>query len=305
MNKNKTFIVLISLLILIGFASVIIYKILIYPNSIIGTERDPRDYHYDMIEEELGMSFARMDNYVFISVNGHEYKCLDENNIQRSDYGLPNEKYTFRARDLGDTIGTVEDSNHYKLIGFEVYEFASSENPDICVLKLCDDYGCSFFVKQQVDDLEVVCAQIRESLNAVYVDKEHFNLSDADFTLMEISNPIVEYRFVDGSFEKIWDIYPIIYNGHIVLTACSPYGIQYSIEHGFADTLDELNINSIAVIVDAESLYVYDGNELIFIRENPYGEGDIINPDESYDFSGIKVTDTSITYPLEYKPPVE
>ena len=43
MNKNKTFIVLISLLILIGFASVIIYKILIYPNSIIGTERDPKD----------------------------------------------------------------------------------------------------------------------------------------------------------------------------------------------------------------------------------------------------------------------
>ena len=90
-----------------------------------------------------------------------------------------------------------------------------------------------------------------------------------------------------------------------LLQLCTNVERKYSMKLIAGSAGLENTVRWVHMVEDSEVPDFLHGNELIFIRENPYGEGDIINPDEYYDFSGIKVTDTSITYPLEYKPPVE
>lgn len=149
---------------------------------------------------------------------------------------------------------------------------------------------------------EEIIYQINQGIRAVTYDRENFNLINVDLTKLEISDPVRQYQYYDGMFHEGIEFYPVIYEGHIILTMTSPVDGKYGAEHGLADMLDETGVRNMAIIYDHDHAYLYDGNELILLHEmGNFGEGlDKLEDNCEYDLSCIQLTDTSITYELNY-----
>lgn len=149
MQKKKKVIpvVVVSFVVLLALGW--LYWYYLFPNRFLGEEGDAKYYSNYMAAKLTGreMSNAVLDNYVFITVNGRQYRS-DLTHAEKARYGLQKDdggNYVIYRKDIGKKMGVVEESNYSLLNGLKVYYSKANPKDDICILKLEEGYGYQFF----------------------------------------------------------------------------------------------------------------------------------------------------------------
>ncbi len=166
----------------------------------------------------------------------------------------------------------------------------------------------NFFVKASNIDPNLIPNEIIEQINiallSVVDDKEHFGMSDVDFSTLAVSSPIPMYEYVNKTFCYIGEWYPLVSNNHIVAIATSPTGNGFCISSSIlSKTLDSINENNIAILYDMDEAYAYNGKNLIPLfnispedidvdeRYIPYRDN--IESNSDIDFSNVQLSSAS------------
>ena len=148
MQKKKKVIPIVVVLFVVLFALGWLYWYYLFPNRFLGEEGDAKYYSNYMAAKLTGREISNniLDNFVFITVNGKQYRS-DLTNAEKASYGLLKDdggNYVFYRKDIGKKMGVVEESNYSLLKGLKVY-YKANTNEDICILRLEEGYGYQFF----------------------------------------------------------------------------------------------------------------------------------------------------------------
>ena len=126
-----------------------LYWYFLFPGRFLGEEGDARYYSNYMAAKLTGREVSNvvLDNFVFITVNGKQYRS-DLTQEDKVRFGLLKDddgNYSFYRKDIGKKMGVVEESNYSVLKGLKVYYYKANPSEDICILKLEKGYGYQFF----------------------------------------------------------------------------------------------------------------------------------------------------------------
>lgn len=96
--------------------------------------------------------------------------------------------------------------------------------------------------------------------------KDEIGFSRMDFGELCIGKPIQTYSYVDDGFEELREMYPLIYQGGLVLWAINVDG-KYQITTGLTTEINEVvDVNSeFALIYDMNNCYLYMNGEFVLL----------------------------------------
>lgn len=113
---------------------------------------------------------------------------------------------------------------------------------------------------------------IVEALHAAEINKEQIGLSSVNFEQLTTSDHIYAYDFTNIGCVYNSEFIPVKYEGELigwVIKATSDGDCVYQFSTAFVDEVNELldGLDEFAFIYDAQSSYLYDGENLIKLRD--------------------------------------
>ena len=112
-------------------------------------------------------------------------------------------------------------------------------------------------------------AEIAQSLSRVEPNKELVGLENVDFSNLAVGNEIKLYEYTTVGFVELRSSYPLFYQGEIVALAIETDVQQYQIAAEIGQLINELQLESLAVVYDRVGVYAYDGQRFYLLKENP------------------------------------
>lgn len=141
----------------------------------------------------------------------------------------------------------------------------AAEEKDITETEVATAYSVGKSVELSEHELE----SISDALYGVEMQKERLGLSDVDFTDLQVGAPIQAYVYIEDSFEPKEVMYPITYDGELILWVINNEG-QFQLTTALVNEVSS-SINAstpFAIVYDRYRSYLY-ANES-FTQLKPY-----------------------------------
>lgn len=102
---------------------------------------------------------------------------------------------------------------------------------------------------------------IIDLLGGVEIQKEAWGLSNINFSDIYIGNKVYMYELTNEGVNVITYMYPLIYDGEIIMAATALGNDKFQISLDFARMIAGSNVQNAAFVFDASGCYIYDGNK--------------------------------------------
>lgn len=125
----------------------------------------------------------------------------------------------------------------------------------------------SFAVSADVVSTDVADS-IVEALETVECDKTLWGLEDVDFSDIYIGNAIYAYDYIDGTFKKSNEIYPLFSSNDLIAFSIPQDDVHQQIVTALVKEIKCINPEQLALVYDSKSCYLYDGFDFYLLAES-------------------------------------
>lgn len=128
---------------------------------------------------------------------------------------------------------------------------------------------------------ENMANQIEIALNSVEKTKSVYGLDDVDFNNLELGASITTYEYIDGDFEPLGAMIPVIFDNKIVASVFDVGNSNYSVETLLASKIEETGFDNLAVVYDRDEVYLFNGSAFVLLMKSGVciTERDDLDPD--------------------------
>ena len=93
-------------------------------------------------------------------------------------------------------------------------------------------------------------------------------MAGVDFTNLSVGEELKMYEYTENGFAELRSCYPLFYQNSLVALAIDVGNGLYQISTDITSEIDELNLDSVAIVYDNTCAYVYDGERFHLLRQN-------------------------------------